>query len=76
MSKIQELEKENDELRSKLDIAVQRREYMEKKIFDSQYVMDTIEMNIVEEINKDMDRQIIEDIKAYAHTKPNRVRGL
>jgi hypothetical protein len=76
MSKIQELEKENEELRNKLDIAVQRREYMEKKIFETQYVMGTIEMNIVEQITKDMDMQIIEDIKAYANTKPNRVRGL
>jgi hypothetical protein len=76
LSRTEELEKENEELRNKLDIAVQRREYIEQKIFDSQYIMNTIEMNIIEEIRKDMDRQFIDDIKAYAHTKPNRVRGL
>jgi hypothetical protein len=78
LSRTEELEKENEELRNKLDIAVQRREYIEQKIFasQSQYIMCTIEMNAVEEIRKDMDRQFIDDIKAYAHTKPNRVRGL
>jgi hypothetical protein len=76
MSKIQELEKENEELRSKLDIAVQRRENMEKKVFETQYIMGTIEMNAVEEINKDMDRQFIDAIKAYANSRPSKVRGL
>jgi hypothetical protein len=76
MNKIQELEKENEELRSKLDIAVQRRENMEKKVFETQYIMGTIEMNAVEEINKDMDRQFIDAIKAYANSRPSKVRGL
>jgi hypothetical protein len=76
LSRIEELEKEHEELKNKLDIAVQRREYMEKEVFETQYIMGTIEMNTVEEINKDMDRQFIDAIKAYANTKPNRVRGL
>ena len=37
--------------------------------------MGTIEMNAVEEINKDMDRQFIDAIKAYANSRPSKVRG-
>ena len=75
-TRIEELEKEHEELRNKLDIAVQRREYIERKIFDSQYLADKIPENAIKDIEESIDREFIEAIKNVAKTYPNRVRGL
>lgn len=76
MSRIEELEKEHEELRNKLELAVQRREYIEKKIFDSQYLTDKIQENAIKDIADSIDKEFIEAIKNVAKTYPNRVRGL
>jgi uncharacterized UBP type Zn finger protein len=75
-TRIEQLEKENEELRNKLDIAVQRREYIEQKIFDSQYLTDTIQENAIKDIADTLDKEFIEAIKNVAKTNPSRVRGL
>lgn len=76
MSRIEELEKEHEELRNKLELAVQRRECIEKKIFDSQYLTDKIQENAIKDIADSIDKEFIEAIKNVAKTYPNRVRGL
>ena len=76
MSRIEELEKEHEELRNKLDIAVRRREYIERKIFDSQYIQCTIEENAIKDIRESIDREFINAGKAYAQQSPGKVRGL
>ena len=76
MSRIEELEKEHEELRNKLEIAIQRTEYIEKKIFESQYLTDIIQENAIKDIQDCLDREFIEAIKNVAKRSPHKVRGL
>ncbi len=76
MSRIEELEKEHEELKNKLDIAVQRREYIEKKIFDSQYLTDKITEDAVKDIYDSIDKEFLDVVKQYAAKNPLRVGGL
>lgn len=74
-TRIEELEKEHEELKNKLDIAVQRREYMEKKLFESSYIMDTVIENTVRDIHDSMDKEFLDAVKKYAAKNPKRVGG-
>lgn len=76
MSRIEELEKEHEELKNKLDLAVQRREYMEQKLFDSSYITDKITEDCVRDIYDSMDKEFLDIVKKYAAKNPLRVRGL
>ena len=76
MSRIEELEKEHEELKNKLDIAVQRREYMENKIFESSYITDKITEDCVRDIYDSIDKEFLDVVKKYAAKNPKRVGGL
>lgn len=76
MSRIEELEKEHEELKNKLDLAVQRRECMEQKLFDSSYITDKITEDCVRDIYDSMDKEFLDIVKKYAAKNPKRVGGL
>lgn len=75
-TRIEELEKEHEKLLDKLEFAVLRREYMEKKIFDLQYVNTTIHNNAIKDIEESIDRDFMDAVKKYAAKNPKRVGGL
>ena len=76
MSRIEELEKEHEELKNKLDIAVQRRDYMENKIFESSYITDKITEECVRDIYDSIGQEFLDAVKKYAAKNPKRVGGL
>lgn len=75
-TRIEELEKEHERLLDKLELAVLRREWIEKKIFDLQYVNTTIHNNAIKDIEESIDREFMNAVMKFAEKNPKRVRGI